>query len=158
VATWADFEAGAPELAAVGQRTMERDGISQGLLATMRGEGLPRIHPIYVAVVGGRLYAFLLESAKRRDLELDGRYALHAHQDPHVPNEFELRGRARLVEDRVEQDIAARAWSFEVDEAYALFELRIESALIGFRESADAWPPRYASWTPEGGSREAKGR
>lgn len=153
MASWRDFEAGAPDLAAAGRRALIRDGINQGLLATVRGTHLPRIHPVYVEIVNGRLYTFVLRSAKRRDLEGDGRYALHAHQDPVVPTEFELRGRAWFVDNEAERDAAAEAWSFEVDEGYGLFELGIESALVGFRPSADDWPPRYASWTPDGGRR-----
>lgn len=153
MASWRDFEAEAPDLAAAGRRVLVRDGINQGLLATVRGTGLPRIHPVYVEVVNGRLYTFVLRSAKRRDLEGDGRYAFHAHQDPMVPTEFELRGRARVVENEAEREAAAAAWSFDVDDGYGLFELGIESALVGVRPSADAWPPRYASWTPGGGRR-----
>ena len=155
--SWRDFEADAPDLAAAGRRALVRDGINQGLLATVRGAQLPRIHPVYVEVVNGRLYTFVLRSAKRRDLEGDGRYAFHAHQDPVVPTEFELRGRARFVENEAEREAAAAAWSFEVDDGYGLFELGIESALVGFRPSPADWPPRYASWTPANGRRGEPG-
>ena len=86
--TWASFEAAAPDLAAAGRRMFDRDGTGEALLATVRGDAPPRIHPINLAIVGEGLYAFLLASAKRRDLELHGRYALHAHQDPAAPSEF----------------------------------------------------------------------
>lgn len=154
MATWAEFEAAAPDLASTGRRVLLRDGISQGLLATVGGDGLPRIHPVYVSIVGPRLATFILPSAKGRDLELDGRYALHGHQDPEAPDEFEVRGTARLISDKAEWDEVAAAWYFSVDDRHRLFELSIESALVGFRENADAWPPRYASWTPKGGRRE----
>ena len=80
------------------------------------------------------------------DLEEDGRYALHTHQDPAAPSEFALRGRARLVEDGPEREGAATVWAFTVDATYALFELSIETALLGARATADEWPPRYTSW------------
>ena len=148
--TWASFEAAAADLAAAGRRMFDRDGTGEALLATVRGDAPPRIHPINLAIVGDGLYAFLLASAKRRDLELDGRYALHAHQDPAAPSEFSVRGHARRVDDPEVRATVGSAWSFEVDESYALFEFSIESALLGARDGPDAWPPRYTRWTASG--------
>jgi hypothetical protein len=146
---WAGFEAAAPDLAAAGRGALDRDGIRQGLLGTVRGDEPPRIHPVYVEIVDGRLYVFLLRSAKRVDLEQDGRFALHAHLDPAVPTEFMIRGRAIRVDDADARAAAARAWSFEIDDSYELFELTIDSALVGLRSDPDEWPPRYTSWTSE---------
>ena len=145
--SWSDFAAAAPELAAAGRRLFERDGSGDGLLATVRNDDPPRIHPISFAIVDGGLYAFILPSAKRVDLEQDGRYALHSHQDPSAPSEFLVRGRASRIDDPTVRDRVAAGWSFEIDETYALFELSIDSALLGARPSADDWPPRYTSWT-----------
>jgi dipeptidyl aminopeptidase/acylaminoacyl peptidase len=157
--TWAEFSAAAPEMAAEGRRQLYRRGDGEALLATVREGDPPRIHPINVGIVGERLYAFLLRSAKRHDLERDGRFALHSHQDPAEPSEFLVRGRARRVLDREVLRSVAAGWYFTVDEAYHLFELSIDSALVGLR-AADEWPPRYTSWTaptaptapPHGGS------
>jgi hypothetical protein len=145
--TWADFTAAAPGLVAEGERLLQRDGIGQALLATVRDDDPPRIHPIYVGVVAGRLYAFILRSSKLHDLERDGRFALHTHQDPTAPSEFSLRGRARIIDDEAVRAAVAASWSFEVDETYGLVEFFIGSALLGSRSSADEWPPRYSSWT-----------
>ncbi len=145
--SWSDLEAAEPELAAAGRMLFERNGSGEGLLATVRADDPPRIHPISFEIVDGRLYAFILKSAKRVDLERDGRYALHAHQDPAAPSEFLVRGRASLIADPAVRARVARGWPFEVDDSYALFELSIESALHGARPSADDWPPRYESWT-----------
>jgi Pyridoxamine 5'-phosphate oxidase len=147
MATWAEFEAAAPRLAEAGRRLLHRDGVGEALLATVRADDPPRIHPINVAIVDGHLYAFILPSAKRTDLERDGRSALHTHQDPAAPSEFAVRGRASLVEDDALRSVAAAAWSFEVDETYALFEFSIDSALLGARDTADDWPPSYSRWT-----------
>ena len=95
----------------------------------MRDDDLPRIHPVTVAVVDGRLYVFVIaRSPKRIDLELDGRYALHTHQDPAAPSEAALRGRARLVTDPDLRARVASGWAFGVDDGYTLFELGIEHA------------------------------
>lgn len=145
--TWAEFDSAVPELAAEGRRLIYRGDVGEVLLATVRGDEPPRIHPINVAIVDGRLYGFILRSAKRTDLERDGRYALHTHQDPAAPSEFAVRGHASLVESDADRSAAAAEWSFEVDDTYSLFEFSIEAALLGARDTADDWPPRYSSWT-----------
>jgi hypothetical protein len=151
--SWAAFEADEPHMAAMGRDALYRRGDGEGFLVTVVGaDGLPRLHPINVGVVDGHLYAFVqARSAKMRDLEADGRYALHAHQDPAEPHEFMVRGRARLVEDTDLRADIARNWFFRVSDDYPLYELLIEHALLGER-SADEWPPRYRSWRPQGES------
>ncbi len=147
LATWAQFEADASELAAEGRRLLYARGDGEGLLATVRGEGLPRIHPVNVAVVADGLFVFVMaKSAKRTDLEEDGRFALHSHHDLAAPSEFAIRGRARIVDGAVRSQVAA-GWAFEIDETYTLFELSVDAALLGQR-SVDEWPPRYRSWPP----------
>jgi Pyridoxamine 5'-phosphate oxidase len=144
---WAEFETAAPELAARGRRLIERSGTGEGLLATVRGDAPPRIHPINVAIVDGRLLAFLIVgSAKLGDLAADGRYALHAHQDRAEPHEFLVRGRAREIVDPATRAAAAAVWAFEIDDGYRLYELAIEHAVFGERGDPDAWPPVYTSW------------
>jgi len=148
-AGWDAFAAASPEMAARGRALLERSGIGEGLLATVRGDGPPRIHPVHVRIVGGRLLTFVIVgSAKAADLAADGRYALHAHQDPAVPHEFLVRGRAHAIADPELHGRAAAEWSFEVDEGYVLYELGIEHAVFGERASADDWPPVYTSWKP----------
>ena len=143
---WAAFVAAAPDLAADGRILLRRGGGDEGLLATVRGDAPPRIHPVSVGIVDGRLYVFVLPSAKLKDLEEDGRFALHAHQEPDAPSEFSIRGRALAVEDDAVRVATAAAWPFEVDETYRLFELRLEHAVIGRRPTADDWPPVYSTW------------
>ena len=145
--TWAEFQAAAPDLAAQGRRLFYRGDHGEALLATVRADEPPRIHPISVGIVDDRLYAFINSSPKRRDLATDGRYALHTHQDPAVPREFAVRGRATLITSGDVRSAVAAQWSFEPDETYSLFEFSIESALLGLRDGPDEWPPRYMSWS-----------
>jgi hypothetical protein len=134
-------------MAAKGRELLYQRGDGEGFLVTVAGDGLPRVHPINVGVVGDRLLAFVQDrSAKARDLESDGRYALHAHQDPMQPHEFLVRGRAQLVRDPILRAETAKAWFFTVSDAYPLYELSIEHAILGERGSPDEWPPRYRSW------------
>jgi hypothetical protein len=101
---------------------------------------------VTVGIVDGGLYVFLLDSAKRKDLVDDGRFALHAHQDMAAPDEFSVRGRARLIPAGERRDRVGSGWFFEVDDTYWLFELQVQSAILGQR-GADEWPPRYKRWS-----------
>jgi hypothetical protein len=71
--TWSTFRDAEPELAAAGQRLFYRTEVSKALLAPVRDGEPPRIHPVYVAVLDGHLYAFVHRSAMRTDLAADGR-------------------------------------------------------------------------------------
>ncbi len=144
-ADWGTFAMANPSMARRGAELLSWTGEAAGLIATVRGDGPPRIHPVNVGIVDGGLYAFFLGSPKRTDLEDDGRYALHAHQDPAEPAEFSVRGRAIAVSDPAVRSVVAATWPFTVTEDFTLFELRIASALLGER-AADEWPPRYTSW------------
>ena len=149
--TWSEFAGAAPKIASQGRRLIDASDDRKVLLATVRGADLPRIHPITMAIVDDRLYAFIIaRSPKKLDLELDGRYALHTHLDPAVPTEVALRGRARLVDASDERRRVAVGWAFEVDDDYTLFEFSIEHALLGARPTADDWPPIYTSWRAAG--------
>src|SRR4051812_7931691 len=98
--TWEDFEREAPDLAELGRDLIYRTREGLAFLATVRGDLPPRMHPVNVEIVDGRLLTFIHDnSAKGHDLAEDGRYAVHAHQDPKVPHEFQVRGHATLVTD-----------------------------------------------------------
>lgn len=145
---WADFEAGDAALAAFGRGCFYRSGDGLGLLATVRGDGLPRIHPINLEIVDGRLLAFLHHSPKAADLAADGRYAIQAHQDPLVPHEFGVRGRGRAIDDPAIRAAAVAVWPFAVDDSYLLYAFSIEHAIAGRRDTAASWPPIITSWRP----------
>jgi hypothetical protein len=151
MATWADLELAAPGLASAGRQLIYRNGDGEALLVTVRGNAPPRIHPVNVGVVDGHLYTFVQAgSAKRRDLDEDGRYAMHNHVDPSSPSEFTVRGHARVVHDDAIRSTLARDWFFTVADSYPLYELLIEHALLGERATADDWPPVYTSWRESG--------
>jgi hypothetical protein len=145
MATWSEVAAAAPDMAAHARRLVYRTEIGEALLATVRADGLPRIHPIYVAVTEVRLAAFINPSPKAIDLADDGRFALHNHQDPKAPDEIQLRGLVRSIDDPATRARFAAGWYFETTDEYRLFEFHIEHALLGER-GPDDWPPRYTSW------------
>ena len=99
MASWSEFTNAAPSLAAAIRAALHQYGAGLGYLATIRPDGGPRIHPVSPAVVGGGLYCCLLDTPKRRDLERDGRYALHAFPAEETDDEASVRGSARLVTD-----------------------------------------------------------
>ncbi len=148
-ASWGEFEAAEPAMAAWGRKLLYRDGVGDALFTTVAGDAPPRTHPVNIGIVDGRLLVFVQDhSAKMRDLVVDGRYDLHAHQDPAAPHEFLLRGRAVAVTDAGVRSGAIAVWPFSPGDGYGLFELRIEHALFGERATAGDWPPRYVSWRP----------
>ena len=145
--SWEAFARAEPGLAARGRELLYQRGVGEAFLTTVAANGTPRIHPLNVGVRDGRLLVFVqAHSAKARDLESNQHYALHAHQDADHPHEFMVRGQARLVTDPALRTAAAADWFYTVSEAYPLYELLIEHALLGERETASDWPPRYRSW------------
>ena len=145
--SWSEFAAAEPQMAERGRNLIYRRGDGEGLLVTVPGDGLPRVHPINVGVVDGRLAAFIQDrSAKAKDLAADGRFALHAVYDPARPHEFLVRGRAERITDPEIRTAMARDWFFTVSDAYPLYELRVEHIVLGERATANDWPPQYRSW------------
>ena len=95
--TWAQFEAEAPEVAAVASRlwpgalALARGGPSPpgvdvfavAYLATVRRDGAPRLHPFCPIIAGGRLFAAIpASSPKGHDLRRDPRCVIHALPGP----------------------------------------------------------------------------
>ena len=138
-------------MAEKGRQLIYQRGDGEGFFVTVARNGIPRIHPLNVGIVDGRLLVFVQgHSAKARDLEFNPRYALHAHWEAEQPHEFMVRGEARLVTDEPVRAAAAADWFFTPADTYPLYELLIGHALLGERESANDWPPRYRSWRSAG--------
>jgi hypothetical protein len=146
--SWAEFDAANPKLAEIGRLMFSRTRSGNGLMATVAGDQPPRIHPMTVAIVDGKLVTFVSRSAKRADLLADGRYALHAQIDEAAPSEFCVRGRAVPVTGEAARSLAT-AWYFETGDKYMPFELLVESVHYGERPDADAWPPRFQEWSAQ---------
>jgi hypothetical protein len=56
-----------------------------------------------------------------------------------------VRGRAVAVTDEQTRAAVASSWFFNAKD-YPLYELLIESVLLGHRPTANDWPPVYTSW------------
>jgi hypothetical protein len=120
VASWSQFQARAPEMAAVASRlwpgitALDRgDGppatgpcFSIAYLATTRRDGGPRLHPLCPILAAGRLFAAIPRSSpKGWDLRRDPRCAIHALPGP---DDDELSIRTHAIEvgsDSVRQTV-----------------------------------------------------
>src|SRR3954452_11604638 len=97
---WSDFEAEAPELAAGGRRRL--DAHTHKTLATVRGDGSPRISGTESRIADGELWiGSMWDARKARDLRRDPRFALHSGSDdpPGWDGDAKLAGCAEEVDD-----------------------------------------------------------
>lgn len=137
---WSDFEAAAPALAAFGRSRLDAEGPSY--LATVRGERLPRVHPVGARVKAGRLALYMYPaSPKGRDLAADGRYALHGHVSDNEggAGEFYVRGHAIRV-DAPEHQAALADAGFPPKDGFDLFELGVEEAFTCVYDESSGRP------------------
>jgi hypothetical protein len=128
MASWAEFEVAAPELAAFGRARLS-SGVAY--LATVKSDGGPRVHPVTPIIGEGRMFLFMEPtSPKGNDLKRDARYALHCavENSSGGEGEFHLAGRAAFVTDAETRAVAVRVSSYTPRERYILFELGIDFA------------------------------
>jgi Pyridoxamine 5'-phosphate oxidase len=148
MASWQLLASQQPEMAAAGQKLLYQYGPGLAFLATVRADGGPRLHPVCPTLVDGHLYAAILgASPKRRDLERDGRYALHTFSGPEVDDEFYVTGHAvRADTAGVEACERGLARDGVTSADHVVFEFDIERALWSKYETRPQWPPTYTRW------------
>jgi hypothetical protein len=140
MASWSDFVAAEPRLAAGIRALLQQYGPGMGYLATVRANGGPRIHPVSPVITDEGLYCFIVDSPKRRDLERDGRYALHSYPPELNDDEAYLTGRAVPVRDPLVVSRLAGALHASPDVDWRLFELLIDTATLRRHGPAGALP------------------
>jgi hypothetical protein len=137
VASWREFAAAAPDMAALGAGLISTRTDQIAYLATTRKDGSPRVHPVCPVIAGDHLYlAIGPQSPKLGDLRRDGRYMLHAMPGKDDA-EFNTRGRATEANDsatHAEVERAASAVGLNVMPAEVLFRLDIEQAATTYWE------------------------
>jgi nitroimidazol reductase NimA-like FMN-containing flavoprotein (pyridoxamine 5'-phosphate oxidase superfamily) len=124
--TWQGFETESAELAAFGRERLDR---RVSFLATIRGDGGPRVHPVTPWIFDGHLYVRMFDtSPKVADLTRDPRYAMHSmmDNDDGIGGEVALRGRARPEPDPGAIEAAFSAVSDFTDRPLVLFEFLID--------------------------------
>src|SRR3954454_8493767 len=114
MASWAEVEAAAPELA---ERVKERfQATGLGLLATVRADGSPRISGIEPLFALDELWLGMMTGSRKAiDLQRDPRMALHnATEDKQVTNgDARISGRAVEVTDEESFDRSNRPFHSE---------------------------------------------
>ena len=138
--SWSRFAASSPRIAAEVRSLLEQYGAGFGYLATVRRDGGPRLHPVSPVIADGGLFCFVLASPKRRDLERDGRYALHSYPAESTDDEAYLAGPARPVDDAARRERVAHLHRAAPDVDWRLFELAIDEAVITHRADFQATP------------------
>ena len=135
-ASWQQFAAQAPELAALGEAQFARTGLA--LVGTLRRDGWPRISPVEPFIVGGQLYLGMMwRSVKALDLLRDPRCVVHStvsNRDG-TEGEFKVYGRAVEVNDPEERrrfgDAVFAAIGFRPEEPeFHCFPISIESVVF----------------------------
>ncbi|GGK95005.1 pyridoxamine 5'-phosphate oxidase family protein [Mangrovihabitans endophyticus] len=151
MASWSEFTAAEPRLATAIRALLQQYGPGMGYLATIRPDGGPRLHPVSPVITGEGLYCFVVDSPKRRDLERDGRYALHSYPPEESDDEAYVSGHARRVTDPVVITRLADALRASPSVDWQLFELTVEQAMLRHHGPAGALPlaavPRTAPIT-----------
>jgi hypothetical protein len=150
---WDDFARAAPDFAAAGVRLLTKENdVAIGFLATVhRRVHLAPVCPIFCAP--GVYLSVGASTPKRLDLDVDGRYALHAFLAPN-DEEFRISGRGRLItsaDERARVHAAIRFGAFGRDDP--IYLLDIEESMWGYWENAgrpDTRPVRRRWWEPTG--------
>jgi hypothetical protein len=148
---WTDLEREAPEIAEAGRRLLPE----VAFLATVSAAGRPRVHPFCPAIARGRLWAFVMaESPKRRDLDANGLFAIHALPGPQ-DEEFYVAGAATRSRDADTRLSVLAAMPYDdADERHLLYEFSPERALWTTWENFQkpGMRPVHRVWRASGGA------
>ncbi|HEY3529683.1 MAG TPA: pyridoxamine 5'-phosphate oxidase family protein [Nocardioides sp.] len=151
---WADFEAAARGLAALGRKKLLAPGVV--LVGTIRRDGAPRISPVEPFVLDGELWLSMLwGSHKAADLARDPRVLVHSIVSSRDggDGEYKLRGRCHAEEDRGVREryadavSAALGWRPDPDRVH-LFRVDIDS--VSYLRYDDATGDQFTVLWPQG--------
>ena len=126
--SWGDFAKLEPELARFG---VEKLHGKPSYLATVRRNGLPRVHPVTPIISPLGLYLFMEPtSPKRKDLLATGWFSLHNGVPDNAGSggEFSATGRGLFIDDPDMWSHAAEACSYTPLDRYIVFELQLSEA------------------------------
>ena len=152
--TWREFDEQQPELAAAGRGLLYQHGVGLAFLATIRGDGRPRLHPFCPLFGSDGLFAFNIPSPKQTDLRRDGWYSMHSFPCPDNEDAFYVSGRARLVTDDAVRGLLAAQFvdersQFSVPSPAsedALFEFDLDSCLLTETTGHGDAAPQHRVW------------
>ena len=147
--SWNEFETAAPELAAAVRERL--DAHTHKTLATIRGDGGPRISGTESQIVDGELWIGSMPNARKaHDLQRDPRFALHSGSDdpPEWSGDAKLAGVAEEITDP-ERVREINGGEHAISHLFRL-DLREVSA-VGLNSARDRLVIEV--WTPERGVR-----
>src|SRR5262245_36831936 len=130
MAAWSEFAVARPRLAASIHALVHQYGTGFGYLATVRADGGPRVHPVSPFITREGLFCFVIDSPKRRDLDRDGRYALHSFPSESADDEAYVSGHAHAVTDQGRIDRFAAEMRAEPTVDWRLYEFDVDVAML----------------------------
>ena len=142
MATWAEFEAAEPELAAFGRERLDQQVCFQ---ATLRADGSPRVHPVELWIDGGMLLVrFRARSPKVREVEADPRTSLHSPMDnaEGEGGEFLANGRLQRIDDA---HAVAQPFVRDAEYPLAFYAISVDEAVATTYEGPEG-TPTYRRW------------
>ena len=154
MATWCDLANERPDIAGPGQGLLYQHGVGLAFIATVRGDGRPRLHPMCPLLSEAGLFAFIIPSPKQGDLRRDGLYAMHSFPCPENEDAFSLTGRAGLVDDPTIRESLARQFVKERSHIAveapapedALFKFAVDSCLLTRTKGHGDPAPTHIVW------------
>ncbi|MFG1675257.1 pyridoxamine 5'-phosphate oxidase family protein [Micromonospora sp. NPDC049282] len=158
MASWSEFAADEPRLAAEIRLLIQQYGPGFGYLATVRADGGPRVHPVSPLITDDGLWCFVIDSPKRRDLERDGRFALHSFPPEESDDEAYVAGRARPVVDPATVARLAGLGRAVPRGDWRLFEFTVDVAMLTRRDPvvrSGAGRPQVRLWLDPRGATPA---
>lgn len=127
--SWARFEGAEPTLGDLGRSAFAKER-GPSFLATVRKDALPRVHPVTPLFTSSHLIVYMYPtSPKGRDLQQDGRFALHSPVRDHdgTGGEFTIRGLGRLIEGTdLAQTVGQEGYPFKT--GFVRYELCVSRA------------------------------
>src|SRR5215472_8285640 len=142
--SWQDFALAEPELSAFGEARLKSG--PPAYLATVRADGMHRVHPVTPILGEGHLLLFMEPtSPKGRDLQRGSGYALHCWVSSNEggEGEFWVAGHALFTDDPAMRELAAHS-GYQPQDRYILCELTVESAFSTIY--SDAGEPLRKRW------------
>jgi hypothetical protein len=103
------------------------------------------MHPFIPAVLDGGLWAFVIESPKRRDLDRNGGFAVHSRLGANDESFFSAGTASRVDADDIRSRVGLAMPYSDLDSRHLLYEFRISRAL--WTTWTTSTNPRHRRWT-----------
>lgn len=147
MATWQQFTEEAPELAAAVRARLE--ATKHHVIATVRRDGSPRVSGTEVGVTGPDLTAGSMPGARKaRDLQRDGRCAIHANPGDGSMSEGDAKVSGTAVEVADAAAHLAANGGEEQPGPFHLFRIELSEAVLTTVEGDELVISRWAPGEP----------